>query len=70
MTDARARRRAIPLAAAALLGILACAPGIAAALPPGIWVLHGGDPITPPGWHAIPVLLLIVVAVAAQFLAR
>ncbi len=70
MTDARARRRAIPLALVALVGILGCAPGIAAAVPPGVWVLQGGDAITPPAWHAVPVILLIGVAVAAQWLAR
>ena len=70
MTDARARRRAIPLALAALVGILGYVPGIAAALPPGIWVLQGGDAVIPPPWHALPVILLIGVAVAAQWLAR
>lgn len=64
------RARSIPLVSLAAVSLVAAAPGFAATVPSGIWVVSGASAVTPPWWHAIAVGGIAAAAVLAVLFAR
>ena len=64
------RARSIPLVTLAAVALLAAAPGFAATVPTGVWVVSGASLVAPPWWHGIAVGALALAALLAVLFAR
>lgn len=64
------RARSIPLVTLVGVALIAAAPGFAATVPSGVWVVSGASPVTPPWWHGIAVGVLAISVLLAVLFAR